>query len=656
MTSTRHVGSNREEDQLEHDSVKIHGRTVELHTCTTVVVGSGASAFCAANRLAEFGHDDVMMLTEGLTSGTSRNTGSDKQTYYKLTMCGKVPDSVEDMARTLFDGGCMDGDLALCEAAHSARCFYYLCEAGVPFPQNSFGEFPGYQTDHDHHLRATSAGPLTSKMMTERLQERALRAGIPILDRCQVISLLVKDGRCLGVLALSKKDNRYLVVNATNVIYATGGPAGIYAESVYPSSQSGATGIALAAGAIAKNLTEWQYGIASVGFRWNLSGTYQQVLPRYISTDQDLNDEREFLEDHFTDPGKLLDNTFLKGYQWPFDPRKVADDGSSMIDLLVYRERMEKQRRVFIDFTRNPRSLGDLPDFSKLGEESYRYLKNSGALFGTPVERLAHMNPKAIELYKSHGIDLHGQYLEISVCAQHNNGGLAANHFWESNISHLFPIGEVNGTHGVYRPGGSALNSGQVGALRAAQYIVRHYSEKPQDDHAFLEAVSTQIRREMEIGDRYLEKHGEGMDIGQLRKRLGTVMSRYGAHIRSKEHVKAARSELASITSDLEERVVLRNDHELPAVFKMRDHLVTARVLIEAIDDYIANGGGSRGSYLILDEKMNGSHEPIDLSGQIQEMVCTDGEIRTMWRAVRPIPERNLWFEHILKEYDSHDR
>ena len=62
-----------------------------------------------------------------------------------------------------------------------------------------------------------------------------------------------------------------------------------------------------------------------------------------------------------------------------------------------------------------------------------------------------------------HGIDITKEPLEIAVCAQHNNGGLAGNHWWESiNVSRLFPVGEVNGSHGVYRPGGSALNAGQV--------------------------------------------------------------------------------------------------------------------------------------------------------------------------------------------------
>jgi chorismate synthase len=37
---------------------------------------------------------------------------------------------------------------------------------------------------------------------------------------------------------------------------ATGGPAGIYADSVYPGSQSGSTGLALRAGASLQNMTE----------------------------------------------------------------------------------------------------------------------------------------------------------------------------------------------------------------------------------------------------------------------------------------------------------------------------------------------------------------------------------------------------------------
>ena len=36
----------------------------------------------------------------------------------------------------------------------------------------------------------------------------------------------------------------------------------------------------------------------------------------------------------------MLTKVFLKGYQWPFDVRKVAE-GSSIIDILVYLETLQ---------------------------------------------------------------------------------------------------------------------------------------------------------------------------------------------------------------------------------------------------------------------------------------------------------------------------
>ena len=69
-------------------------------------------------------------------------------------------------------------------------------------------------------------------------------------------------------------------------------------------------------------------------------------------------------------------------------------------------------------------------------------------------------------LNRHHGIETEN-YLEIAVCSQHNNGGISVNMWWETAVKGLFAIGECAGTHGIARPGGSALNSGQVGALRA---------------------------------------------------------------------------------------------------------------------------------------------------------------------------------------------
>lgn len=660
--------------------VKINGLSIPVYSLNTVIVGTGAAGFNAADSLYELGQQDIAIITEGIGCGTSRNTGSDKQTYYKLTQSGEVADSVYDMAKTLFSGGAMHGDIALVEAALSSRCFYKLVNINVPFPHNRYGEYVGYKTDHDPRQRATSAGPLTSKYMTEQLEKRVQAKGIKIFNRFLVIEILKEEdergeARSIGLIAinmdkdeLDRDSHGITLFNCTNIVYATGGPAAIYDASVYPKSQFGSTGVALRAGVRGVNLTESQYGIASVKFRWNLSGTYQQVLPRYISTNQDMSDENEFLKDYFADKGKMLDAIFLKGYQWPFDPRKLSDYGSSIIDILVYNETQLKGRRVFLDYTRNPLSQSgeDELDFSILGRETYEYLEKSGALLGTPIERLAKMNTPAIELYRANKIDLYKEYLEINVCAQHCNGGLLGNVWWESNVRHFFPVGEVNGSFGVYRPGGSALNSTQVGSLRAAQFITANYTQPPMPTEEFVSKTGVQSGKTIEKVNCIQSRISESSNVKRLRNLYKKRMSKCGAIIRSQEDIEDAIEQCRKDLKDFYGDIRLDTAYEIPEAFRNLDILTTQFTMLSAILEYIKKGGKSRGSYLIQDSKgqlpLNNIPEVFRLSldeGLLQDVVCEaefmnktgEPNCSFQWKKVREIPKDDQWFENVWNAY-----
>ena len=645
-------------------------KKVEFKAFQTIVVGSGAAGLNAALMLWKQGITDIAILSEGLNYGTSRNTGSDKQTYYKLTTSGSEPDSVRRMAEALFSGGCMDGDLALAEAAASTRAFYHLVEIGVPFPCTPYGEYVGYKTDHDPCKRGISAGPLTSKYMTECLIREIQERNIPVFEGWQVIELLTEQTeagkRAVGVLAMKRNQDlpEFFVISSNNVVYATGGEAGMYQTSVYPAVQTGGTGVALRAGVRGKNLTESQFGIASIKFRWNLSGSYQQVLPRYVSTDKDGNDEREFLQDYFETPEQLLAAIFFKGYQWPFDPRKIEHYGSSLIDVLIYIETVKKKRRVFLDYRRNPSwAMKDgKMDFSRLNEESKEYLTLSNALQETPIERLAHMNPAAIELYRSHHIDLYHEMLEVAICAQHNNGGLVGNCWWESNIAHFFPVGEVNGTHGVYRPGGSALNSGQVAGIRVSQYIANNYREQPYDREALERVAGQSIEAAMEFGHMALERRPESFDLVGEYRALQERMSRCAAVIRNTSEIQTAIQQAKEQIHRIETQAAVKEPKYLHMVYRLRDLAVSQLTYLSAIADYIAHGGKSRGSYLIydsegvkpldeLEEEFRYSLENGALSDQIQEVEYDPAGCHFMWRNRRPIPEENEWFETVWSDW-----
>lgn len=628
-------------------------RQIPLTRVHTLILGSGAAGLNAAAQLKQNGVPDLLILTEGLNMGTSINTGSDKQTYYKLSLAGADADSPRAMAETYFANGSMHGDLALIESSLSVRSFINLVNLGVPFPRDEYGQFVGYKTDHDPRQRATSIGPYTSREMCIKLIEQVKAMEIPVREQRNVIELITLGGgdlRIAGCIALDR-DGNFEAYLCENMIFAVGGPGGLYETSVYPPVHTGAIGLALKAGAKAANLTESQYGLASTKFRWNVSGTYMQVIPRVISRAADgISDEYEFLPPYFHTTSEMNGMVFLKGYQWPFDARK-AIGGSSIIDILVYIETMVKGRRVYLDFRKNPDSfsLADLPT------EAREYLERSKATQSTPIDRLWFMNPGAVELYSEHGIDLRTEALEVAVCAQHNNGGLAGNIWYESmNIKHLFPVGEVNGSHGVTRPGGSALNAGQVAGFRAAEYIANRYNQWTMDEVAARKSLS----RTMSALDRWAEdcltaKTPWLEEMKEVQKR----MSRAGAHIRDKERIKTEVPQAWQQIKRLEEKACKVDDRRtLKYAFRLRQLTFAHAVYLDAVQFALKSGVGSRGSEIVLDADGVQVHELLDASWKIQpedtayrskvlESLPQEDHVSHQWVDCRPVPETDTWFE-----------
>ncbi|MFA5687582.1 MAG: FAD-binding protein [Kiritimatiellales bacterium] len=646
---------------MKKTKMKIGATEIPVVSVHSLVIGSGAAGLNAAVQLRNQGIEDVLIVTEGLKMGTSINTGSDKQTYYKTAMCGSDMDSPLMMAGNYTRPGSMHGDLALVEAAVSGRAFLNLVNLGVKFPQDSFGQFAGYKTDHDPAQRATSVGPYTSRDMCLALTAEVKRRKIPVDERLNVISLLIsgagKEKRACGALALDAK-GEWIAYAAENVVFAVGGPGGIYKTSVYPTVHTGAIGLALKAGATAQSLPESQYGLASTKFRWNVSGTYMQVIPRFISTDADgKSNPHEFLRDWFPTTGKMNSMVFLKGYQWPFDSKKISG-GSSIIDILVYIESVEKGRRVFLDFRENPAEF----NFKALDKEAYDYLKNSNAFQDTPLTRLMHMNPGAISLYNDHGIDLTREMLEVAVCAQHNNGGVAGNHWWEStNIKHLFPIGEVNGSHGVARPGGSALNAGQVGAIRAAEFIAHRYAGNELKEAEFKKA----LKKELTDAAGFLKRCKKSkLDWRKVRDEFQSRMSRSGAHIRSLGELKKAAAAAKAQVAELDAKgCAAGNAIEAVQAFRNRQLCFAHWIYLESLIYQVKSGVGSRGSAMVRGEGGIRAHKQLDrkqwsflpenetFRAKVQETVFEDGKVKHRWVRCRPVPQSNLWFETVWADF-----
>ncbi len=660
-------------------------KDLENKEYNTIIIGSGAAGLNCALHLALEGIDasKIAIITEKLGGGTSFNAGSDKQTYYKLAIYGDQADSPYEMAKDLCAGGAMHGDIALIEATNSLTEFFHLVQLGVPFPYDKYGGFVGYKTDNDPKQRATSIGPFTSQKMGDCLLKAVKEKNIKIFDKHYAIKILVDDtsgqSEAIGViflkfddLSVEKNVENFLsslrIFKARNIIIATGGPAILYRNSVYPRSQKGTTSLAIEAGCKLQNLTESQFGLASVKFRWNVSGSYQQVIPRYYSLDA-INNEIEFLEGIFPTFTELSKSIFLKGYQWPFNANLIESYGSSLIDLAVFHETVTLNRRVFLDYTKNPKGF-NLEELHPIAKE---YLTKSNALADTPIERLRNLNEQAIKVYMEHDIDITTEPLEIALCNQHLNGGISCDLWWESTtVKHLFAIGEINGSHGIHRPGGAALNAGQVGGLRVSQKIAdSEYKYQIIESERFQKILKLELLNMRENLKTLIENapSENKLTLSVLLDQIQNRMSKYATIFRPLKDLQSEIDKIQIQLNNIIRSIVLNTQKEIIDFYRVRDALFTQFFFLKAILNYHLLNGRSRGAYLILREELNDSlsemyiippshlrdykfiHNNLDLSSKIQTLQWKNDQLLIEWEDVREIPSEFGWFENVWKNF-----
>ena len=96
--------------------------------------------------------------------------------------------------------------------------------------------------------------------------------------------------------------------------------------------------------------------------------------------------------------------------------------------------------------------------------------------------------------------------------------------------------------------------------------------------------------------------------------------------------------------------------------YRLRDMLMSQRAYLRAMMDYTAHQGKSRGSALYTD--MREGTKPYDSLPDsftfaldenehplVQELWFENGACRSEWRAVRPIPEDDDFFENVWRSY-----
>jgi succinate dehydrogenase/fumarate reductase flavoprotein subunit len=224
-------------------------------------------------------------------------------------------------------------------------------------------------------------------------------------------------------------------------------------------------------------------------------------------------------------------------------------------------------------------------------------------------------------------IDLKTEYLEIAVCAQHCNGGVSVDENWESTVNGLYAAGEAAGTFGVYRPGGSALNSTQVGSLRAAEHIAKKDTRN----------ISQPMFKLPNI------KYGKS-NLNEIRNEYQSAMSSFADFNRSLYQMKELFERVKAICDNFFDTAVIKNDTQISELYKLYDMLLSQRETLSAMilsAEYV----GTHGSAII-------DHAKYSIKDKSDFRVMTV-DSSSYVEKVSPLPTPELWFETVFARHKN---
>ncbi|MGD8990303.1 MAG: succinate dehydrogenase flavoprotein subunit [Desulfobacterales bacterium] len=202
------------------------------HQFDAIIVGSGLAGLRAA---VEIGEDArVAVLTK--VFATRSHSGA-AQGGIGAALGNEEEDHCEWHAFDTVKGSDYLGDQDAIEilANDAPRAIYELENLGVPFSRTADGKiaqrpFGGHTSNYGKApvKRACYAATRTGRVILDTLWEQSLRRGIEFFDEFQMLSLIVQDGQCCGVVAYELSTGKLHLFQSKAVMLATGGAGKIY--------------------------------------------------------------------------------------------------------------------------------------------------------------------------------------------------------------------------------------------------------------------------------------------------------------------------------------------------------------------------------------------------------------------------------------------
>ena len=408
-----------------------------------IVIGSGVAGLRASIALAESGAR-VTVLT--------KDKASESNTEYAQGGVAVVL-SDDDNAElheedTLVAGaGLCDPEAVETLVSDGTKYIKQLIEWGIEFDRAGGKLAFTQEAAHSRRRILHAHGDSTGKEIVRALIARARQEKrINLLPFANTESLLIADGRCLGVRFLDPILRAPRDIAAKAVILCTGGAGQLYLHTTNPPVATG-DGMAMAYFAGAE--------MADMEF--------VQFHPTALSLE---NAPRFLLSEAMRGEGGILRNAQGERFMDRYDERQELAPRDIVSRSIVAEMRRTGSRNVLLDMT-------------ALDET---FLK----------ERF----PKIYETCKVYGLDIARDQLPVSPASHYCMGGIRTDLHGRSTVSGLYAAGEVSctGVHGANRLASNSLLEGLVFGARAGEAAVKDRGQSSVVSGQFSENPQSAIR------------------------------------------------------------------------------------------------------------------------------------------------------------------
>lgn len=360
-----------------------------------------------------------------------------------------------------------------------------------------------------------------------------------VLEHANIVDLIVKNGRCLGAIAIDDEGEPMLIA-AGAIVLATGGVGQLFRYSFNPPGNTGdAYAIALRAGADLFNMEFMQQGLATTWPTQAMVMLYDMEQPYRL-----LNaNGKAFLQDYLPSGVTLEDVSHQKASHWPVSCRDHALHLDRAIKGEVLAGRGTKNNAVLLDL--------------------------SGARRGFEPELF-------VKFMLSKGIDVQHDLLQVQIHHHTSNGGIRIDENGQTSIAGLFAAGEAAGWQGADRLGGTMLGGSQVFGWRAGAQAARVAGSRPS------EQVSPHAMESLEEQLAVLRESKGDQRPMDLRPGLQMTMWETLLVEKDAESLRRARQYVDDDRDRFNKRLRIAEPADLALAFEHRNLLDVAEVIITA--------------------------------------------------------------------------